>query len=101
MSTQTRSEEKSAAARVAAGMDSYTLRHVRRTIEAEMLAAVAAGVSMTQAHIGQIELMTAAGSELYRRGELLDPPPYVEVDQETVLGDPATVMRLQRAVRVF
>jgi hypothetical protein len=61
-----------------AKFESHDLRHVRRTVEAEMLAAVARGEEMTQAHVGQIELLTAIGAELDRRNELRDPPPYFD-----------------------
>jgi|HubBroStandDraft_3_1064219.scaffolds.fasta_scaffold17236_2 hypothetical protein len=76
-------------------LGSYTLRHIRRTIEAEMLAAVANGVNMTQAHVGQLEMLAAVGAELDARGELLNPPPYVETDLEDGR------IRLSYSVRVF
>lgn len=75
-------------------MNAYQLRQVRRAIESEMMAACAAGVVGTQAHVGQLELLAAVGAELDARGELLPPPPYVETDRE---GD----VRLSFSVRVF
>lgn len=65
-------------ANAVAKFESHDLRHVRRTVEAEMLAAVAREEEMTQAHIGQIELITAIGAELSKRGELMEPPPYFD-----------------------
>jgi len=81
--------------KIVAKMDTLTLQHVRRTIEAEMLAACAAAVRGTQAHIGQLEMLAAVGAELDARGALLPPPPYVEVRDEA--GGPS----LSFAVRVF
>jgi hypothetical protein len=64
------------------GFGTLTLQHVRRTIEAEMIAAMTANVKMTQAHVGQIELMTAIGAELDERGQLNPLPAYFDVSWE-------------------
>lgn len=63
--------------RVAAAMCSADLRHVRRTLERELLAEIAASTTgrMSIAQLGKLELMEAAGSELFRRGALDEPPP--------------------------
>ena len=56
------------------------LRHVRRTVEAEMLAAVGRGETMTQAHVGQLEMLGAVGEVLFERNALREPyrPPYID-----------------------
>ena len=79
--------------------ESQTLRHVRRVIEAEMLAFAATGAPMTQAHVGQLELMQACGDELHARNELLEPPPFVDVCTESQVGTPT--LRLSFQIRVF
>jgi hypothetical protein len=65
-------------------MGSYTLRHIRRTLEAELLADVAADVKFTQAHVGKLEMMEAAGAELYSRpgNELVPPAPWIATNTE-------------------
>lgn len=78
--------------------ESATLRYVRHTIEAEMIAAATACVRGTQAHVGQLELLAAIGAELDARNELLTPPPYVDVCKETV-GD--VTIRSTIQVRVY
>jgi hypothetical protein len=82
-------------------LNSYKLRSLRRRLEGEVMAEITTGGSGSRSTFRKIAVMTAAGSELYHRGELLDPPPYVEVDRETVLGIEGTEIRLQRSVRVF
>lgn len=67
------------------------LRHIRRTLESEMLAAVKSGVTPTQAHVGQLELLQAVGEELYNRGALLPPPPFVDVCHENGIRHGITV----------
>lgn len=59
---------------IAAAMSSAALRYVRRVLEAEMLEAVEQGVTMTQSHVGKLEMLSAIGMELYKRGALLPPP---------------------------
>jgi hypothetical protein len=56
------------AANVAAAMTSSDIFRVSRAIESELLAAMAAGVRGTQAHVGQLELLRACTEELDRRG---------------------------------
>lgn len=73
--------------------DTLDLQHARRAIEREM-EACANGVDGTQAHVGQIDLLTAIGAELDHRDALLPPPPYAEVDREDGF-------RLSFSVRVF
>ena len=80
---------------VAKTLGSYTLRHIRRTLEAEMLASVAANETGTQMHVGKLEMLAAVGAELDARGELLDPPPFMETDLEDGR------IRLSYSVRVF
>ena len=53
------------------------------------------------AHMRKNDELTACGSELSKRGAQFNPPSFAEVDQETVLGDPATLIRSQRPYRVF
>ena len=81
-------------AKVASKQSDAALRHVRSTLEAEMLAAIAAGERGTQAHAGKLEMLAAVGAELDRRGALAPPPPYVEVDREDG-------QRISFSVRVF
>ena len=65
---------------VAARMETHTLRHVCKTLEAEMLALIQGGLTRgTQAHVGMLEMMQACGAELDARGALLPPPPFVDV----------------------
>lgn len=82
-------------ASVVARYDSRTLQHVRRTIEAEQLAAVELQAGrMTQQNVGQLELLAAVGAELDRRGHLAPFAPWVEVRSEGSFA-------LSNAVRVF
>ena len=74
---------------------------MRRRLETKLLAEMAAGLPGTREMIRRIDVMTACGGELYKRGAQLDPPPFVEVDQETVLGDPASLIRSRYSYRVF
>lgn len=82
-------------ASVVSRYDSRTLQHVRRTIEAEQIAAIELQAGrMTQANVGQLEMLEAVGAELARRGHLAPFAPWVEVSSE----DGA---RLSRSIRVF
>lgn len=81
-------------ASVVARYDSRTLQHVRRTIEAEQIAAVSKDARMTQANVGQLELLEAVGAELSRRGHLAPFAPWVEVRSEDGFA-------LANAIRVF
>ena len=71
-----------------------TLQHVRRTLEAEGIAACERGEVGTQAHVGRLELLGAVGAELDRRGHLLPLPPFVDVCHEDGI-------RMAVTVRVF
>jgi hypothetical protein len=75
---------ETAVTRTVKTMGSYTLRHIRRTLEAELLAEVAAGVKFTQAHVGKLEMLQAAGEELYARpgDQLIDPAPWIDTNTE-------------------
>ncbi len=86
--------KKTASQQVASRLGNYELRHIRATLEAEMLAAADRGEVMTQAHIGQLEMLQAVGEELDRRGQLTPPPPFVDISHENG-------RRLSFAVRVF
>jgi hypothetical protein len=58
---------------------SADLRHIRRTIEAEMIKQLTVDkVRATQAHVGQLEMLQAVGEELAARNALLPPPPFVD-----------------------
>ncbi len=90
-------------ARAAAALDTDTLRHIARTLNAELEADMLAGVRGTQAHIGRIELATACANELLARGD--GPKPAVVdvphlVAYERVDGD-ATALRLSFGVMCF
>lgn len=85
-------------AAVVARHDSSTLRHIRRALEAELLAACEGGENGTQAHAGKLEMLAAVGAALDHRGALLPPPPWVEVNRVTEYGATA---RLSDAVRVY
>lgn len=74
------------------------LQHARRTIEAELLAACAAGVDGTQAHVGQLELLSAIGAELDARNALEPLSPFVDTCIE---HGPGGVLRLPFQIRVF
>ena len=80
--------------RIARLYTSSELRHVRRTIEAELIAAAKAGTRFTQTHVGQLEMLEACGQELLARGALLPPPPFVD----TCIEDG---IRYSMQVRVF
>lgn len=82
-------------------LDSRVLRSLRRRIETELLTEIAAGAVGTSAMIRRIDVITAAGHELYQRDALIPIPPYLEVDQETVFENPNTLIRSQRSYRVF
>jgi hypothetical protein len=73
---------------------SWELRQARRSLEAELMAACAAGVKGTQAHAGQLEMLAAIGAELDARSALVPPPPFVD----TCLEDG---LRYSMQVRVF
>lgn len=83
-------------------MESSRLRSLRRRLEAKLLEEAKAGKPGTREMFRRIDIITAAGTELSQRGEL-NPSAisYVDVDQEVVLGDPATLIRSQRSYRVF
>ena len=55
-------------ASVAKRMSDYDLIEVGRSLETELTAAMASGVSGTQAHIGMIEMASACSAELWLRG---------------------------------
>lgn len=57
-----------ATTRTASSMNTADLLHVARAIEADLVAAIAAGVRGTQAHVGCLEMLAACGAELDRRG---------------------------------
>lgn len=83
-------------------LESSKLRDLRGRLEAKLIQEVTAGQPGTREMLRRINVMTAAGNELYQRGEQNPPAPsYVDIDQEVVLGDPATLMRSQRSYRVF
>lgn len=82
MNNETSKTEMTPVQRTVRLFESHTLRHVRKTIEFEMLEAVKAGVKFTQAHLGQLELLQAVGEELYNRNALLNPPPFVDICHE-------------------
>lgn len=63
MTTQT-TQTMTPCQRVALTVDSDTLRHAVRSLESDLLAAIEAGVSGTQAHLGMIEMMQAFSREL-------------------------------------
>jgi hypothetical protein len=93
---------------VVSRLDSDKLRALRRRLDTELLNEAHAGtLESSSATLRRIDVMTACSEELlrrplYGRSELeLRPVPWVEVDQETVLGDPNTTIRLQRSIRVF
>jgi hypothetical protein len=73
------------------------LQNARRTIEAELMAACAAGVDGTQAHVGQLEMLGAIGAELDVRNALEPLPPFVDTCIEHGPGD---VLRLPFQIRV-
>lgn len=87
---------------VIARMASWKLRALRQRLEAKLIEEIGAGKAGTREMFRRIDVMTAAGNELYQRGEQ-NPPAhsYVDVDQEVVLGDPATLIRSQHSYRVF
>lgn len=74
------------------------LQHARRTIEAELLAACAAGVNGTQAHAGQLEMLGAIGAELDARNAREPLPPFVDTCIE---HGPGGALRLPFQIRVF
>lgn len=80
--------------------NSRRLQDLRKRIETKLLAEIAAGTAQARAKafIREVDVMTAASEELHARPLTV---PYVEVDQETVLGDHGTLMRSQRSYRVF
>lgn len=78
-------------ARAVAAQDTRDLQHVRRVLEAELLAACASGVMGTQAHAGQLEMLQAIGEELDRRGALFPAPPFVDVCHEDGIRSSVTV----------
>ena len=77
--------------KIARATCSADLRHIRRTIEAELIALAKAGTKFTQAHVGQMELIEACGEELDLRGALLPPPPFVDICHEDGIRYPTTV----------
>ncbi|MFL6600785.1 MAG: hypothetical protein ACJ8R9_05585 [Steroidobacteraceae bacterium] len=82
-----------------ARMGSYALRTLRRRLEAKSLTAIAAGVTGTHQLLREIAVMTACGTELYNRNELLDPAPsYVDI---WLIHEYGITARLQRPVRAF
>lgn len=87
-----------AIAEVVARYSSSDLRHVRRTLEAELLEHCASGAPSTQAHVGKLEILSAVGAELDHRGALFPPPAWVETN--TVSEYDATA-RLSFAIRVY
>lgn len=88
------------AATAARSMTSEDLRRVVAALEAELIADFAAcNGKGTHAHLGKIELLTAASNELaMRSGGGYSHVPYVEVDRETAYGSTA---RISFSVRVF
>jgi hypothetical protein len=79
---------------IVATKSSRELQHLRRTLEAELLADIKAAVQATQAHAGKLEMLTAVGAELNKRGHLLPFPAWQETDLED--GH-----RLSFSIRVF
>lgn len=82
-------------ANVVSSYDSRTLQYVRATIEREQIASIdLQGGKMTQANVGQLEMLGAIGAELDRRGHLAPFAPWVEVRYEDRF-------QLSNAIRVF
>jgi hypothetical protein len=83
--------------------DTDRLQALRVRLEAQLIAQIQDGTAHARKHafLREVNVITAAAEEIQSRP--LPPPhvPYVEVDQETVLGDPGTLVRSQRSYRVF
>jgi hypothetical protein len=85
---------------IATSMSTIDLRHVRATLEIELVAAMANGISGTQAHLGQIEMMEACANELALRNATTARTDLVyEVSHETCAD--GVPVELSYAVRVF
>lgn len=84
--------------RAVAKFSTADLQTARKAIEAEQIAACTAQAGrMTQANVGQLEMLEAIGAELSARNSLLEAlagPAWVEVDREDGF-------RLSFSVRVF
>lgn len=86
--------------RVTAQMSDADLLTVRDALNTYLTDALLAGVTGTQAHVGQLEMLAAVCAEIYNR-PVRRRPPYIEVSHETIGGDPATRVTLSHAIRVF
>lgn len=82
--------------------DSSPLRGMRERLENKLLAQITCGTAQARGpeFLRDVNVMTACSEELLTR-PIEYHVPYVEVDQETVLGDPNTLIRSQRSFRVF
>ena len=80
--------------------NSRRLRDTRKRLETKLVEQIKSGTAQSRgsAFFREVDVMTACSEELLCRPSTV---PYVEVDQETVLGDPNTLMRSQRSYRVF